>query len=548
MESLAAPELPIRREARFHQLTHQLFDVLVIGGGITGAGIAWQLARWGVKVALVEQGDYASGTSSRSSKLIHGGFRYLPHGEIRLVRQVAQERTRLARLMPHLVSPLRMTIPVYKDGPYPLPLLSLGTWVYDHLGPVDSHHQPTRRTADEIVSRVPHLTARHLRGAVDYYEFWGHDARITWAVIATAAHLGAITLNYVRAEFSPSHFPPSRPCEIAIVDQRTGNTGMVSARVVVNAVGPWASDWTSEAQLVKSRGIHLAFPYGRIPIPNAIVLKTPDHANVFAVPHGPATYIGTTDKRDASAPESPSLPFDDVQYLLDAANNTFSSLNLIPADIIAAWSGVRPLIAQDAHARTDQLSRRDKVLVNGSLITVLGGKFTGFRATAQAVAEKVLTRLGGTTFTPTSEYILGAPNIIDPMGTMRNIAQSHKIPEDWMAHMWERYGTYSDQLWATAKPEALAPVVDGIPLLLAEIDWAVQHEQALTVADILIRRTGLAWLEGLNLIQLDALAKGTSERMATLLGWTGNERDRQIHDFNNVSYVDQVRHWHKVGS
>lgn len=526
-----------QRRRQFHRLTHSRWDVLVIGGGISGAGIAWQLSRHGVQVALVEQGDYASGTSSRSSKMIHGGFRYLPHGELRLVRQVSRERSRLAHLMPHLIQPLSITIPAYRGGPFPLWALTLGSEVYDRLSQVDPHFAHRRLQVPEVKERAPGIQERALKGGIAYFEFGGLDTRITWAVAHTASEQGALTINYVRAEIADSHLKADRPSEVAVRDSLSGATGTVEARVVVNAAGPWADQLDGHAHLVRSRGIHLVFRRERFPVKHATILPTADNANIFAVPRGPITYLGTTDNADDGSVDTPHLPVDDANYLISVANRLFPHQNLRLADVIAAWSGVRPLIAQDRERRTDRLSRRDLVVARPSLVTVLGGKFTGFRATAESVAKTVLSRLGGVSRTPLPESIVDAPEARDLDG-LENLVSAAGLA--WAA---ARYGTRSIEWihWArTRGRDALEPVLANVPLLQADIDWQVLYEEALTVADVLIRRTGLAWLGGLNPETLREVALRTAERMRPWLNWSMEETQRQVADFWRSAYFEDV--------
>lgn len=532
-----------RRRQQFHRLTHSRWDVLVIGGGISGAGIAWQLSRYGVRVALVEQGDYASGTSSRSSKMIHGGFRYLPHGELRLVRQVSRERSRLAHLMPHLIQPLSMTIPAYRGGPFPLWALALGSEVYDRLSQVDPPFAHRRLEVPEVMERAPGIRDDALKGGIAYFEFGGHDARINWAVAHTAAVQGALTMNYVRADITQSHLHADEPSEILVRDSLSGATGVVEARVVVNAAGPWADQLDGHAHLVRSRGIHLVFRRQRFPIHHATILPTADNANIFAVPRGPITYLGTTDNADDGSADTPRLPVDDANYLISIANSLFPQQNLRLKDVIAAWSGVRPLIAQDRKTRTDRLSRRDLIVARPSLVTVLGGKFTGFRATAESVAKTVLSRLGGASRTPLAESIADAPEAQD-LDKWETLVRHAGLA--WAA---TRYGTRSLEWinWARSRDrDALEPVLANVPLVQADIDWQVLYEEAVTVADVLIRRTGLAWLGGLEPETLREVARRTAERMRPWLNWSKDETERQVADFWRSAYFEDVLAFHQI--
>ncbi len=528
------------RRKQFLRLTRSVFDAVVIGGGITGAGVAWQLARWGIKVALVERGDFASGTSSRSSKLIHGGFRYLPQGEVRLVHQVARERTRLAHLMPHLIRPLAMTVPAYRGGPFPLPLLAAGSWIYDRLGPIDRAHRPKRLSPEDVCERAPGISRRDLAGGIAYFEFSGHDARITWSVIRTSQELGAVALNYVRADLAQSRLNPEGLSDIWIQDTLSGERGSVRARVVVNAAGPWADVLDHRARLIRSRGIHLVFSWARFPISYATVLPTLENANLFAVPLGPITYVGTTDQRDEGTFDYPVLPLDDAQYLLDVVNRIFPNLTLTLGDVVAAWSGVRPLIATESPRATDQLSRRDVVLASASLITVLGGKFTGFRATADGVTRAVLRRLGGTGASPLPEYIVDAPDVRSIRALAAKLSDTYQLGQDWSWRLIQRYGTRAQELLASALPDALVPVAEDAPMLAAEVDWAIEHEQVYTLSDLLIRRTGLAWLSGMTPEQLVPVSDRVANRLQERLGWSAEQRANELRTFADSAYISDV--------
>lgn len=532
------------REQRFSQLSSSTFDVLIIGGGITGAGIAWQLSRYGFKVALVEQNDFASGTSSRSSKLIHGGLRYLPHGEFSLVREVSRERTRLATLMPHLIRPLSTTIPVYRWSPYSMATLPWALWYYDRLSHTASHYRHHRLTPNLVMAHAPGIEPEALTGGVSYWEYWGHDARIVWSVIETAESLGAITVNYTTVT-DPQELTKrcrSSPVDIEVVDNRSQKSYAVTTRLIINAAGPWADQMDSRHPLVRSRGIHLVFPHERLPLSHLTILPTEDGANVFAVPQGSITYVGTTDCPDSGDINCPSLPMSDVKYLLTIVNRIFPQTRLQTRDIIAAWSGLRPLIADDANTHTDRLSRRDLITPEGSLITVLGGKFTGFRATAQNVTRTVLQRLDPPATVPAVEAIISAPAQDQMHIWHQQLVESTGLDQTLIESLLQRYGIALKNLavWANQIPDGFDRVVDSAPVLHAEISWSVMKEQVQTVADFVIRRTGMAWLAGLSPNTVALLINRVAETMRPLFDWSSAEMHQQILQCQNACYLPQV--------
>jgi glycerol-3-phosphate dehydrogenase len=532
------------REQRFSQLTATKFDALIIGGGITGAGIAWQLSRYGFKVALVEQNDFASGTSSRSSKLIHGGLRYLPHGEFALVREVSRERSHLSALMPHLVHPLSATIPVYRWSPYSMTTLPLALWYYDRLSRTSISYRHHRLTPDQVIARTPGIEPEALTGGVSYWEYWGHDARIVWSVIETAESLGAITVNYatVKDPLELAKNCQSSPVNTEIVDILTQRSYALSTRLIINAAGPWADQIDSRHHLVRSRGIHLVFPHERLPLSDLTILPTENGANVFAVPHGPITYVGTTDCPDSGDVGQPSLPMSDVNYLLTIVNRIFPQANLKSRDVIAAWSGVRPLIADDANIQTDRLSRRDLITSEGSLITVLGGKFTGFHATAQNVTRTVLQRVTPPATIPVDEAIVCAPAADQIQLWQQQLEESTGLDPTLVEALLSRYGIALKNLavWANQIPDGFDRLVESVPVLHAEISWGVMKEQVQTVADFVIRRTGMAWLAGLSPNTVTILINRVAETMRPLLDWSSTEMNQQILQCQNACYLPQV--------
>jgi glycerol-3-phosphate dehydrogenase len=527
-----------RRDA-LARLGSEQFDVLVIGGGITGAGVALDAASRGLRTALVEKGDFASGTSSKSSKLVHGGLRYLQQGEIALVYESLEERQLLLRNAAHLVSPLSFLVPLFKqDGVVGATLagsLSIALWLYDLTGGwrIGSRHRRVDR--DEVVAHLPVLRPDDVAGGFLYPDAHADDARLVLALARTAVlDYGAAAANYAEvtalltdrggkvrgARVSPAVMPGAAG---AFGDAATGPDFEVRARAVVNATGVWADDVRALAEgahaptLRPAKGVHVAVPAASLPCDVAAVLPVRgDHRSVFVVPwpEGGITYVGTTDTDYSGPLDDPSCTPDDVDYLLSAVNAS-TAAGLRAADVTALWAGLRPLLASGGpsrrSARTADLSRRHSVrTASHGLVTVTGGKLTTYRRMAEDTMRAVGRVLGEDGFTrrsPTRRLRLhGAPaGPIDP-ATRRD-------------RLFSRYGTETDDVRAlcSARPELGHPVSDDLPYLGAELVYAVRDEMALSIDDALSRRTRAVLQDARAAMRA---APTVAALMAGELGWS----------------------------
>ncbi|MDF2922625.1 MAG: dependent oxidoreductase [Paenibacillaceae bacterium] len=369
------------------------FDLLVIGGGITGAGIAWDAAKRGIKTALIERNDFSSGTSSRSTKLIHGGLRYLKKGEVRLVRQVGQEREWLYRSAPHLVIPMPMLLPIYKGGTYGYWSASLGLFIYDRLAGVDKAERRIMQGPEETKWQEPLLTGAGLKGAGLYYEYRSDDSRLTVEVLKTAVRHGAWAVNYVEA--TDFQYYKSKVCGIKAVDRLTGTELEIRAKRVVNAAGPWVDEVRSRDHALKgktlllTKGVHLVVDHSKLPVKQAVYFDTADGRMVFVIPREGKTYIGTTDTVYTGDPGKLRATTGDRDYLLQAVDRVFPHMALTPNDVESMWAGLRPLIREEGKNPSD-ISRRDEIWESSSgLITIAGGKLTGFRKMAESVVDLI---------------------------------------------------------------------------------------------------------------------------------------------------------------
>jgi len=543
---------PFDRADALRRLAGEQFDVLVVGGGITGAGVALDAAARGLRTALVERGDFASGTSSQSSKLVHGGLRYLQQGDVRLVAEALHERQRLLHNAPHLVTPLPFLIPLFgRNGVVSRTVARTYTtalWLYDLAGGWRIGHRHRRVDRDDVLRHLPTLRTDRLVAGFLYFDAQTDDARLTLAIARTAAcDFGAAVANYAEVTGLVRNGAAGGSAGAvtgAVVQLRgPGETEQlhVRAKVVVNATGVWADglrvlDEGPHARTTRpAKGVHITVPAERLPADIAAVLPVPgDRRSVFVVPwqDGADTYIGTTDTDWTGDLDHPDGNSDDIDYLLGAVNAA-TTAELGRHDVTGVWAGLRPLLdaperprgSARAQARTADLSRRHRVIESPSgMVTVTGGKLTTYRLMAQHTVDAVVRRLGpaappGARRCPTRRLALrGAPGTAPPdAGTTRpdpspgvssprhqeGAAMSPVGDEDRGGSVLGRLdptvqrsltGRYGAELHAVlalaaGQPDLLEPLVPGLPYLRVEVLWAAHHEMALTVDDVLTRRT-----------------------------------------------------------
>ena len=534
---------PFRRDDALRRLTDEEFDVLVIGGGVTGAGVALDAASRGLKTALVEKGDFASGTSSKSSKLVHGGLRYLQQREFRLVYENLAERQRLLDNAPHLVSPLPFLIPLFgRDGAVSKAVArsyATALWMYDLTGGwrIGARHEEVSK--DDALAHLPTLNTKNLVAGFVYFDARADDARLTLTLARTAAiEYGAVLANYAAVVGIQSGPDGSARGAIVKPDPRDDKSGFeVRAKVVVNATGVWADavraldEATPPHSIRPAKGVHVTVPAERLPCDIAAVIPVPeDRRSIFVVswPGTDLVYLGTTDTDYTGPLDDPPCTPDDVDYLLAAANNVTTS-HLTRADVTGVWAGLRPLLAptggRHVSERTADLSRRHTVMTSPEgVVTVTGGKLTTYRKMAQDTVDVVVERLGESPrrrrcVTKSLSLIGATTKTRDPV----TMAQPH-------SRLLARYGTESEAVLALAagRPGLLDPVVVGLPYTGAELVYAAREEMAQTLDDVLARRTRAV-------IQRAQAAMDAAPAVATLLApemrWTEKEANEQAARF-----------------
>jgi len=490
--------LDARQRAQvFAELEARTFDLAVIGGGITGAGIARDAAMRGLSVALVEARDYASGTSSRSSKMIHGGLRYLAQGDIALVKEAASERQILRRIAPHLTRLSPFLIPTTNMAM--TAKLRTGLWTFEKLGGVPEAEKHEVIGLAELQRREPLMRTDKLNGAVLYPEFLTDDARLVLANIRSAQGAGAVVVNHAAA----SELTGDGLVATSTLDDGLG--ARIRAKLVVNAAGAWVDKvrgleaGESDTRMSLSRGIHLVLPRERLPIHSTLIIRAPDKRSIFVVPRGAFTYIGTTDVFHDGADYWPAPTRSDIDYLLRA---TEAALDIDPvrdAEIVSLWSGVRPLIAQPGK-KANEVSRKDEIWTSpGGMVSIAGGKLSAYRAMAERVVDLVVERLG-VTAQPCSTAEAALP------GGSRTV----EVADERLARL---YGDEANEILIAGGDVA------------AEAVRAVTHEGAARLEDYWVRRSARAWFdEGAGLAALAPAA----EAMGALLGWDDAMKAEQI--------------------
>jgi len=527
-----------------------VFDLLVIGGGITGAGIARDAVRRGLSVVLLEQGDLASGTSSRSSKLVHGGLRYLEHGEFSLVFEAVSERRTLMDIAPHLVNPLGFVFPVFQGSRRGVLTIDLGMWIYDGLSLFRSPKIHKRLSRKQVAKVEPALRNRDIKGAELYYDCSTDDARLTLETALDAARNGAAVATWCRVE-KLCHDDRGRVTGAVVLDRLSGEPFEVAASVVVNATGPWtdrtrrlALGDTTVPLLRPTKGVHLVVSSKRLSVNNAVVMMHPDDGRVlFAIPWGEETYVGTTDTDWEGDPADVAADSDDVDYLLQSINHFFPDSALVREDVISTWAGLRPLITE-AGVDESAVSREHRlVMETDGVLTIAGGKLTTYRKMAAEVVDRAtdLLRLSGQlpmTLRPANtdrEPLPGAvgwPEDDDHGAVASKIreASEGRIDEATSDMLTVSYGMCGIDIArrVAADPELAERLVAGRPEILAQVDWAVERELAGALQDVLMRRTQLYFRDPSQGVDaVDVVVK----RMAERLGWDEAEQARQQADF-----------------
>jgi glycerol-3-phosphate dehydrogenase len=488
------------------KLKNEAFDVLVIGGGITGAGIALDAATRGMNIALLEMQDFAAGTSSRSTKLVHGGLRYLKQFEVKMVAEVGKERAIVYENGPHVTTPEWMLLPFHKGGTFGSFSTSIGLRVYDFLAGVKKSERRKMFSASETLAKEPLVKKDGLKGGGYYVEYRTDDARLTIEVLKQAVDKGATALNYSKVK--NLIYTNGVVSGVLVEDLLTGEEYEVHAKKVINATGPWVDgiremDDSKKGKTLKlSKGVHIVIDQSRFPLKQAIYFDTPDGRMVFAIPRDGKTYVGTTDTFYNEDPINPGMTEEDRSYLLKAIHYMFPDVSVTEKDVESSWAGIRPLIHEDGKAPSE-ISRKDEIWESHSqLITIAGGKLTGYRKMAETIvdllAEKIAKEDGRsfpgcqTKNLPISGGDVGGSAILDRY-VERQLDEGTKagFTKDEARRLAYQYGSNVPIVFQLAAAHREEADKYGLPLeLFAKLAYAIQFEAAATPIDFFNRRTG----------------------------------------------------------
>lgn len=528
------------RNDTIRALADQSFDLIIIGGGITGAGAAREAALRGHRVALVERDDFAAGTSSRSSRLVHGGVRYLEHGHVGLVFESSRERRLLLQLAPHLVRPLAFTWPVYRGERLPKWKLRAGLALYDALPLFRNVGRHEGLSADEVLDAEPELGGDGLTGGARYWDASTDDTRLTLASVIAAREAGAIVANHVDVVSGLS--AQGTLTGVTVHDRLADQTFAVHAPLVINCTGPWSDATAALTGLPSSNavhgavGAHVAVSRHRIGNRDAITITSPlDGRVMFVLPAGVHTIIGTTERPATGGPDDVRASAQEVTYLLRSVNERFPYANLRTDDVISAWAGIRPLAASATGSSRDTGSAsREHAIVRAAngLVSVTGGKLTTYRAMAIDIIDRATGQKAGAQARERSAH--------EPLPGGDIVSLEHAEHEASTtvhdAAVGERlaraYGSRWRNVWSYAQRDSSLRLrlVDQLPYLVAEVAHAVERESACTLADVLVRRTHVAY-------ETRDHGVGVAERiaplMAAMLGWSDAQQDAALETYRS---------------
>ncbi|WP_422615017.1 glycerol-3-phosphate dehydrogenase/oxidase [Cohnella caldifontis] len=490
------------------KMSSETFDVLVVGGGITGSGIALDAVTRGMKTALIDMQDFAAGTSSRSTKLVHGGLRYLKQFEVKMVAEVGKERAVVYGNAPHVTTPEWMLLPIYKGGTFGRFTTSIGLRLYDFLAGVKREERRSMLSARETLNREPLLRTEGLLGGGYYVEYRTDDARLTIEVVKKAVEQGAVALNYVKAA-QLLYDDRGQVNGIEAQNVLTGETFEIRAQKIVNAAGPWVDviremDKSRKGKTLRlTKGVHLVFDQSRFPLRQAVYFDVPDGRMIFAIPRDGKTYVGTTDTDFVGDPSEPGVTPEDRDYIVKAANEMFPSLRLTTADAESEWSGVRPLIYEEGKSPSE-ISRKDEIFQSHSgLITIAGGKLTGYRKMAETVTDLLARKLsqeGRGTFGPSVTKTLplsggdfggDAARFEAFVKEQTSAGMELGLSRDEAERLARRYGTNAPAVFALVPKVREDAHRNEIPLdLYVSLRYGMDGEMCALPEDFLIRRTG----------------------------------------------------------
>ncbi|MGM7683615.1 glycerol-3-phosphate dehydrogenase/oxidase [Cytobacillus sp. Hm23] len=523
-------------------------DLIIIGGGITGAGIALDAATRGMKTVVLEMQDFAAGTSSRSTKLVHGGLRYLKQFEVKMVSEVGKEREIVYENGPHVTTPQWMMLPFYKGGTFGPLSTSFGLRIYDFLAGVKKNERRIMLDENGTLSKEPLLKKVGLKGSGYYVEYRTDDARLTIEVMKEAVRQGASAVNYAKVE--KFVYEKGKIIGVEAVDQITGELYFILAKQIVNATGPWVDsirekDITeNKKSLQLTKGVHLVIDGKRFPLRQAVYFDTEDKRMVFAIPREGKTYIGTTDTKYSDDISHPTVTASDRQYVIDAINYMFPEVKVTNQDVESSWAGLRPLIYEDGKDPSE-ISRKDEIWQSSTgLITIAGGKLTGYRKMAETVVDlvaRLLEQTQGLTFSPcnTQDLPISGGHVGGSLNFQNFIQEKIDkgiklgVPRELANFFVHRYGSNVDQIFFYYIRYAKQRTKNDKLLedIYAQVLYSIEEEMAMTPVDFFMRRTGALLF---NIDWVEKWKEPVIKLMSTMLGWDTDRENMYIHELDEL--------------
>lgn len=526
----------IDRSSILADMEKEIHDLFIIGGGITGAGIGLDAATRGLKTALVEMQDFAAGTSSRSTKLVHGGLRYLKQFEVGLVAEVGKERAIVYENGPHVTTPEWMLLPLHQGGTFGKFSTSIGLRVYDYLAGVKKSERRTMLSAEETLAKEPLIKKDGLKGGGYYVEYRTDDARLTIEVMKKAIEKGAKAVNYAKVD--SFIYEDELVKGVKVIDQLTGKEYKIHAKKIVNATGPWVdkmreADNSKKGKVLRlTKGVHIVIDQSKFPLKQSVYYDTPDGRMVFAIPRDGKTYIGTTDTFYDKDTAHPTVTAEDRAYLIKTINYMFPSVKVKDTDIESSWAGVRPLIYEEGKDPSE-ISRKDEIWISDSgLITIAGGKLTGYRKMAETVVDKVgklLQEEGATQLKPCQTKSMaisggdvgGSKNYPSFVAKkVEELMNEFHLPQKDAQKLTRLYGSNIEFIQGFMVDLSDKTNVATLPVLAA-LEYGIQYEMVTKPIDFLIRRTGAMFfdIDWVNQWKQQIVAY-----MAEKFNWTAEEQ------------------------